>query len=89
MRKALRRAFGPLRGVDAEEVHDAIAEAEHAIARVMSEGRPVALAPRSPELRKAQHRVVARYHLEAESNGREPMRHLVVFPSSPADLVAS
>ncbi len=89
MRKALRRAFGPLRGVDADEVQEALAEAEHAIARVNSEGTPVALAPRSPELRKAQHRVVARYYLEAESSGREPMRHLVVFPASPADLVAS
>jgi predicted RNA-binding protein Jag len=61
-------------------VRDALTEVEHAIARVASEGQPVALAPRRPELRKVQHRLVARFHLEAVSTGTEPMRHLVIYP---------
>jgi predicted RNA-binding protein Jag len=27
-----------------------------------------------------QHRLVSRHHLEAASTGREPFRHLVVYP---------
>jgi stage III sporulation protein SpoIIIAA len=81
IRRALRNLFPSLAGVDEEVVRDAVAEAEHAIARVLNEGISIPLAPRSPELRKLQHRLVSRYHLEAESTGREPFRHLVIFPA--------
>lgn len=33
-------------------------------------------------VRRIQHRLVSRYHLAAESVGTEPMRHLVIHPSS-------
>jgi stage III sporulation protein SpoIIIAA len=80
IRRALRDAFALVGGAEESEVRDALAEAEHAVARAMSEAIPVSLAPRPPELRKVQHRVIARYHLETESVGREPFRHLVVHP---------
>ncbi len=81
IRRALRNAFSVVSGIDEGEVREAVAEAEHAIARVMSEGVPVPLAPRRPELRKVQHRIVSRFHLEAASSGREPLRHLVIYPA--------
>lgn len=55
-------------------------EAEYAIGRVLSEGVAVPLAPRPAEMRRLQHGIVARYNLEAESTGREPYRHLVIYP---------
>src|SRR5690606_10461606 len=66
MRRLLQSLFVPPEGVDEEEVREAVQEAEHAIQRVMAEGVPVALAPRRPSVRKLQHRMVVRYHLDAE-----------------------
>lgn len=80
MRRTLQSIFLPPEGVDEEEVREAVQEVEHAIQRVMSEGVPVALAPRRPSVRKLQHRMVVRYHLDAESTGSEPTRHLVIHP---------
>ncbi|MBJ6764713.1 AAA family ATPase [Myxococcaceae bacterium JPH2] len=80
LRRALRDAFMILEGVDAEEVREAVAEAEHAIQRVLREGEVVALAPRSSRVRKLQHRLVARYPLETVSHGSEPARHLTLYP---------
>jgi stage III sporulation protein SpoIIIAA len=80
LRRVLRGAFMLLEGVDEEQVREAVAEAEHAIQRVLSEGVTVPLAPRPPRLRKLQHRLVSRYHLETVSQGSEPVRHLVIYP---------
>jgi hypothetical protein len=80
LRRVLRSFFNVVEGVDEDLVREAVAEAEHAIERVLSEGVSVPLAPRPPRLRKLQHRLVSRYHLEAVSHGSEPARHLVVYP---------
>jgi stage III sporulation protein SpoIIIAA len=80
LRRVLRAFFNVVEGVDEDVVREAVAEAEHAIQRVLSEGVSVPLAPRAPRLRKLQHRLVSRYHLEAVSHGSEPARHLVVYP---------
>lgn len=80
LRKVLRSAFMLVEGVDEELVREAVAEAEHAIQRVLSEGVAVPLAPRPPRLRKLQHRLVSRYHLETVSQGSEPLRHLTIYP---------
>ncbi|MDY7230137.1 R3H domain-containing nucleic acid-binding protein [Hyalangium rubrum] len=80
LRRVLRAAFMMVEGVDEEQVREAVAEAEHAIQRVLSEGVVVPLAPRSPRLRKLQHRLVSRYHLETVSHGSEPVRHLIIYP---------
>jgi stage III sporulation protein SpoIIIAA len=80
LRRVLRGAFMVVEGVDEDQVREAVSEAEHAIQRVLSEGVVVPLAPRPPRLRKLQHRLVSRYHLETVSLGSEPVRHLVIYP---------
>lgn len=80
LRRVMKTAFNVVEGVDEEEVREAVAEVEHAIERVLSEGVSVPLAPRPPRLRKLQHRLVSRYHLEAVSHGSEPTRHLTIYP---------
>ncbi|MFL5348977.1 MAG: R3H domain-containing nucleic acid-binding protein [Hyalangium sp.] len=80
LRRVLRSAFMLVEGVDEDLVREAVAEAEHAIQRVLSEGVAVPLAPRPPRLRKLQHRLVSRYHLETVSQGSEPVRHLTIYP---------
>jgi stage III sporulation protein SpoIIIAA len=87
MRRALRILFPAVPGMDDGLVAEAVAEAEQAVARVLADRVAVPLAPRPAALRKLQHRVVSRHHLEAASTGREPMRHLVIYPegSAPQD----
>ncbi|NMO13838.1 AAA family ATPase [Pyxidicoccus fallax] len=80
LRRVLKTAFHVVEGVDEDQVREAVAEVEHAIERVLSEGVSVPLAPRPPRLRKLQHRLVSRYHLEAVSHGSEPVRHLTIYP---------
>jgi stage III sporulation protein SpoIIIAA len=80
IRRVLRDAFLIAEGVDEELVREAVLEAEHAIQRVLSESVVVPLAPRPPRLRKLQHRLVSRYHLETVSHGSEPQRHLIIYP---------
>jgi stage III sporulation protein SpoIIIAA len=80
MRRVLRDAFLIAEGVDEDQVREAVLEAEHAIQRVLSESVVVPLAPRPPRLRKLQHRLVSRYHLETVSHGSEPQRHLIIYP---------
>jgi stage III sporulation protein SpoIIIAA len=81
MRRVLKDAFLLAEGgMDEESVREAVAEAEHAIQRVLSESVSVPLAPRPPRLRKLQHRLVSRYHLETVSHGSEPQRHLTIYP---------
>jgi hypothetical protein len=80
LRRLLQNVFHIMEGFDEDEVQDAVKETEEAIRQVCEEGRPVALAPRRPALRKMQHRIIAGRHLVAESEGKEPERHLVVHP---------
>ncbi len=80
IRRAVRNAFFVVHGVDEDQVREAVHEAEHAIQRAISEGVAIPLSPRPPGLRRLQHRLVSRYHLDASSMGSEPARHLIVFP---------
>ncbi|MCP3062865.1 AAA family ATPase [Myxococcus sp. K38C18041901] len=80
LRRMLKGFFNVLEGVDAEEVREAVAEAEAAVQRVLREGVLVELSPHQPRVRKLQHRLVSRYRLEAVSHGSEPSRHLVIYP---------
>jgi stage III sporulation protein SpoIIIAA len=81
IRRLLLATFNVLKGYEDHEVQDAVREAETAIQRVLVEGVIIELAPRTASLRKVQHRIVARHHLMAVSEGREPHRHLVIHPS--------
>ena len=80
IRRLLRDVFNVIQGVEADAANDAIKDAEAAAKRVLEEGIVVELAPRSPPLRKLQHRVAVRHHIIAESVGSEPSRHLVFHP---------
>jgi hypothetical protein len=80
MRRVLRNVFAVVPGVEEDLVRDAVTETERAIARVLADQVPVSLSPRPAALRKMQHRLVARHHLEAASAGHEPFRHLVIYP---------
>ncbi len=80
IRRLLQSVFNVIRGVEDQEIHDAVREAETAVQRVLAEGVPMELAPRSPPVREMQHRIAVRYHLMAESQGSEPRRHLVIHP---------
>ena len=80
IRRLLQRVFNIVQGVDDEEIQEAVQEAETAIQRVMEEGVEVALRPRRSALRKIQHRMISGYGLATTSIGREPRRHLVVYP---------
>lgn len=54
--------------------------AEEAVKRVKASGRTVALEPMNPFERKVCHDVVAAAGLTSESEGVEPLRHVVVLP---------
>ncbi|MFP2901302.1 R3H domain-containing nucleic acid-binding protein [Corallococcus sp. 4LFB] len=98
IRRALRTEFHLLEGVDPADVHAAVSDAEEAIQRVLAEGISLPLTPRPSRLRKVQHTLVVKNHLEAVSVGSEPQRHLVIYPlgtvlteasdSAPADVEA-
>ncbi len=81
IRRLLADVFRVVRGVEDEELGEALREAEEAVARVREAGEPVALSPRTAAVRRLQHRVVARHRLVAESAGSGAARHLVVYPS--------
>src|SRR5262249_28703797 len=59
----------------------AIVEAEAAISQVLDRHRPVELAPQKSRLRRLQHELVKRYGLVSKSEGEEPFRRLVIYPS--------
>jgi stage III sporulation protein SpoIIIAA len=73
-------APAPAARADEQPVDEAVVEAEQAVQRVLREGVAVELSPRPPALRRAQHRIVTRHRLVAESVGTEPARHLVIYP---------
>ncbi len=80
MRRFLERVFYLLDESAGEEADEMVREIEAAIARVLQEGVEAQLAPRPPALRKMQHRIVSGHGLPARSSGREPDRHLVIYP---------
>jgi stage III sporulation protein SpoIIIAA len=80
LRRLLQKIFNLVSGMDDEEVREAIEETEEAIRTALEEGTEVSLSPRRPALRKAQHRYISSLGLVAQSVGREPERHLVIYP---------
>ncbi|MGA7826880.1 MAG: R3H domain-containing nucleic acid-binding protein [Geobacteraceae bacterium] len=80
MRRLLQRIFNLVQGMDDEEVRQAVEETEQAARMSLEQGIEVALLPRRPALRKVQHRYLTSLGLVAQSVGREPERHLVIYP---------
>lgn len=63
--------------VDEEEL--ALREAEEAVYKVMLHHKPVELSPQSSYIRRLQHQMAEKYHLQSRSTGIEPNRRVRVF----------
>ena len=66
-----------------DPVAEAHREAEEAIARVLSDGRPLELAPANSYIRRVQHELAGRFNLDSESRGSEPKRRVRILPGPP------
>ena len=66
-----------------DPVAEAHREAEDAIARVLSDGRPLELAPANSYIRRVQHELAGRFNLDSESRGSEPKRRVRILPGPP------
>jgi predicted RNA-binding protein Jag len=64
-----------------EDEDEALQEAEKAVDRVMSFGKPVELAPQSSHIRRLQHLLVEQHGLGSESRGEAPWRRVIVLPT--------
>jgi hypothetical protein len=64
----------------ARPMDDALQEAEDAINNAMNQGRAVDLTPQNTYVRRLQHRLAERYNLTSRSRGKEPNRHVRIFP---------
>jgi hypothetical protein len=58
----------------------ALQEAEDAITSALDQGRAVDLSPQNAYVRRLQHRLADRYNLSSRSRGKEPNRHVRIFP---------
>ena len=63
--------------VDDEEL--AIREAEEAVYQVMLHHKSIELSPQSSYVRRLQHQIVEKYHLQSRSTGIEPNRRVRVY----------
>jgi hypothetical protein len=79
MKLYLQQTFGLEDQKDEEEL--AMQEAEKAVDRVMSFGKPVELAPQSSHIRRLQHLLVEQHGLGSESRGEVPWRRVIVLPT--------
>ncbi|MPZ47734.1 MAG: AAA family ATPase [Dehalococcoidia bacterium] len=63
-----------------DPVLDAMTEAEDAIHAVISQERPIELAPQRAYIRRLQHELAQRFNLSSQSRGREPQRRVRILP---------
>ena len=79
MKLFLQQAFGLEDQQSAED--EALHEAEQAVDRVMSFGKPVELSPQNSHVRRLQHLIVEQHGLGSQSRGEVPWRRVVVMPT--------
>ena len=79
MKSFLQQAFGL--EDQTTETDKALHEAEQAIDRVMTFGKPVELAPQNPHVRRLQHLLIEQHGLGSQSRGEVPWRRVVVLPT--------
>ena len=79
MKLFLQQVFGLEDQKDDEA--EALQEAEKAVDRVMSYGKPVELSPQSSHIRRLQHLLVEQHGLGSESRGEAPWRRVIVLPT--------
>lgn len=77
--QSVRKLFG--RGRLDQESTEALREAEAAVVEVLSLSEPVSLAPRVASVRRLQHELASGYGLNSQSIGREPARHVILYPA--------
>jgi stage III sporulation protein SpoIIIAA len=65
----------------ASEEEKAMNEAQEAIDRVMTFGKPVELSPQNPHVRRLQHVLIEQHGLGSQSRGEVPWRRVVVMPT--------
>jgi hypothetical protein len=75
--------YDPNAGLD--PVASAMYEAEEAINQVMDRGAVIELRPQAPYIRRLQHQLAERYNLGSRSRGREPHRHVEIYPERALD----
>ena len=63
----------------------ALQEAEDAITNALNNRRAVDLTPQNAYVRRMQHRLADRYNLSSRSRGKEPNRHVRIFPERVED----
>jgi hypothetical protein len=63
-----------------DPVLNAMTEAEEAIHAVISQDRPIELAPQRAYIRRLQHELAQRFNLSSQSRGREPQRRVRIMP---------
>ena len=66
-----------------DPVAEAYRETEEAIAQVLTDGRPLELAPANSYIRRVQHELAGRFNLDSESHGAEPERRVRILPEPP------
>ena len=86
MKSFLQQAFG-LEDQSTEK-DKALLEAEQAIDRVMSFGKPVELAPQNPHVRRLQHLLIEQHGLGSQSRGEVPWRRVVVLPTRGSSAIS-
>jgi stage III sporulation protein SpoIIIAA len=79
MKSFLVNTFGLETEDNAEE--KAISEAQEAVDRVMSFGKPIELSPQSAHIRRIQHQYIEQAGLGSESRGEVPWRRVIVLPT--------
>jgi stage III sporulation protein AA len=79
MKVFLQQTFGLEDQQSAED--EALHEAEQAVDRVMSFGKPIELAPQNSHVRRLQHLLVEQHGLGSQSRGEVPWRRVIVMPT--------
>jgi len=65
---------------DGNPMTQALQEAEDAITSALDQGGTVDLTPQNAYVRRLQHRLAERYNIASRSRGKEPNRHVRIFP---------
>jgi stage III sporulation protein SpoIIIAA len=72
-----------LYSIEVDPREAALRETEEAIGLVMRSAQPVELSPQNAYIRRLQHQMAERSNVVSQSRGREPHRHVRLYPDRP------
>jgi hypothetical protein len=72
-----------LYSIEVDPRESALRETEEAIGLVMRSAQPVELSPQNAYIRRLQHQMAERSNVVSQSRGREPHRHVRLYPDRP------